>query len=46
MVEQNAGMALSVADYVYVLESGVPALSGPADELARHPRVKSLYLGE
>lgn len=45
MVEQNASMALSIADYAYVLESGVSAMSGPAGELAVHPRVKSLYLG-
>ena len=46
LVEQNASMALSVADFAYVLESGVSAMEGPAAELAAHPRVRSLYLGE
>ena len=46
LVEQNASMALAVADFAYVLESGVSAMDGPADELAAHPRVRSLYLGD
>lgn len=45
LVEQNARMALSVADRAYVLETGMISMSGPADELARDERVKEAYLG-
>jgi branched-chain amino acid transport system ATP-binding protein len=46
LVEQNAGMALSLADHAYVLETGELKLSGPADELAGTDAVRRLYLGE
>jgi branched-chain amino acid transport system ATP-binding protein len=46
LVEQNARQALRVAHRAYVLETGTLALSGPAAELARDPRVRSAYLGE
>jgi branched-chain amino acid transport system ATP-binding protein len=45
LVEQNARAALEVADYGYVLEMGEIALQGPADELAKDPRVIETYLG-
>jgi branched-chain amino acid transport system ATP-binding protein len=45
LVEQNARAALRVADDAYVLEGGEIALSGPAAELARDPRVAASYLG-
>ena len=45
LVEQNARAALEVADHGYVLEMGEIALSGPATELARDPRVIDTYLG-
>ena len=45
LVEQNARAALEVADYGYVLEMGEVALQGPAEELARDPRVIETYLG-
>jgi branched-chain amino acid transport system ATP-binding protein len=45
LVEQNAFMALEVADRAYVLETGRVVLSGTTAELARDPRVKSAYLG-
>ncbi len=45
VVEQNAHMALETADRAYVLETGNVALSGPAKELARDPRVRRAYLG-
>jgi branched-chain amino acid transport system ATP-binding protein len=45
LVEQNARAALQVADRGYVLEMGSVALSGPADELARDPRIVQTYLG-
>ena len=46
LVEQNANMALSVADVAYVLELGRVSLSGPAAELAATDAVRALYLGE
>jgi branched-chain amino acid transport system ATP-binding protein len=45
LVEQNAAMALDVADRAYVLESGQVQLSGEARELADDPRVREAYLG-
>lgn len=45
LVEQNAHMALSVAQRAYVLETGAVELSGPAHELAENPRVREAYLG-
>jgi branched-chain amino acid transport system ATP-binding protein len=45
VVEQNATMALDLADRAYVLETGRITLSGPADKLARDPRVREAYLG-
>jgi branched-chain amino acid transport system ATP-binding protein len=46
LVEQNALMALSVANRGYVLETGTVALEGTAAELRENPRVKAAYLGE
>ncbi|MFD9389231.1 ABC transporter ATP-binding protein [Streptomyces sp. NPDC060000] len=46
LVEQNAGMALSLADHAHVLEVGEVRLSGPADDLARTDAVRRLYLGD
>jgi len=46
LVEQNAAMALDVADLAYVLELGTVSLSGPAAELAKTDAVQRLYLGE
>ncbi|CAL9604255.1 High-affinity branched-chain amino acid transport ATP-binding protein LivF [Streptomyces sp. enrichment culture] len=46
LVEQNAGMALSLADHAHVLEVGEIRLSGPAAELAGTDAVRRLYLGE
>ncbi len=45
LVEQNAHMALSVANRVYVLETGRIVLSGSAREMAENPQVKEAYLG-
>ncbi len=45
LVEQNAQMALSVANRAYVLETGRLVLSGTAREIAENPQVKSAYLG-
>lgn len=45
LVEQNARMALSVADRAYVLETGTIKMSGPAAKLAADERIKKAYLG-
>ncbi len=45
VVEQNANMALSVADRGYVLQTGRVVLSGPAAELASHDELRRAYLG-
>ncbi len=45
LVEQNASMALRVAQYAHVLEVGKVSLSGPAEELAKTDQVRDLYLG-
>ena len=46
LIEQNAAMALSIADRGYVLETGRIALTGSGKELLVNPDVKKLYLGE
>ena len=46
LVEQNAQMALSIADRAYVLETGKISLSGPASELLHNDSVRKAYLGE
>ena len=45
LVEQNAQMALSVADRAYVMETGKITLQGTGAELAQSDRVKKAYLG-
>ena len=45
LVEQNAEMALQIADRAYVLESGKIALSGTGAELAASDEIKKAYLG-
>lgn len=45
LVEQNANMALSIADKAYVLETGKIALSGTAQELQQSEEVRKAYLG-
>ena len=45
LVEQNANMALSIADKAYVLETGRIALAGTAQELASSEAVRKTYLG-
>ena len=45
LVEQNAQMALSVADRAYVIETGRITLSGTGEELAKSDEVKKAYLG-
>ena len=45
IVEQNANLALEMADYGYVIESGEITLSGSADQLRNDPAVQEAYLG-
>ncbi len=45
LVEQNANMALKIADLGYVLETGRMTLSGPGKELLTNEAVKKAYLG-
>ena len=45
LVEQNAELALDLADYAYVLETGSLALEGPANELHDNEHVRAAYLG-
>lgn len=45
LVEQNARLALDVADRAYVMESGRIILEGPTEELKRNPQIENTYLG-
>ncbi|MDU5942589.1 MAG: ABC transporter ATP-binding protein [Negativicoccus succinicivorans] len=45
LVEQNAHMAMSIADYAYVLETGKITLEGPGQELMQSEAVRAAYLG-
>lgn len=45
LVEQNAKMALSVADYAYVIETGKITMEGKAKDLLNNADVKKAYLG-
>ena len=46
LVEQNAKMALSIADRAYVLETGKISIEGEASSLLQDERVKKAYLGQ
>ena len=46
LIEQNANMALKIADYAYVLETGNITMSGTGAELLADERVKEAYLGK
>jgi branched-chain amino acid transport system ATP-binding protein len=46
LVEQNAKLALQIADRAYVMESGLMTMSGQAKDLLDDPRVRAAYLGE
>lgn len=45
LVEQNAHLALEIADYAYILENGKVALEGEASHLRKDKSVRKLYLG-
>ena len=46
LIEQNANMALKIADIGYVLETGKITLTGPGSELLANEAVKKAYLGK
>ncbi|MQA26404.1 MAG: ATP-binding cassette domain-containing protein [Micromonosporaceae bacterium] len=46
VVEQNASMALSIADHGYVLQTGRVVLADTAQNLLDHPQMREAYLGE
>ncbi len=46
LIEQNANMALKIADYGFVIETGSITLSGTGEELLRNESVKEAYLGK
>jgi branched-chain amino acid transport system ATP-binding protein len=45
LVEQNAALALDIADHGYVMENGRIVLEGPADTLRQNSDIKEFYLG-
>src|SRR3989338_8269034 len=45
LVEQNAQMALAIADYGYIMENGRVVLDGEADKMLRNDDVREFYLG-
>jgi branched-chain amino acid transport system ATP-binding protein len=45
LVEQNAQAALDIADYAYVLQSGLIELAGPAADIAGDQKIAAAYLG-
>ena len=45
LVEQNASIALKMADYAYVLENGCVVIEGPGKDLVSDPKIKAAYLG-
>ncbi|MFX1263162.1 MAG: ABC transporter ATP-binding protein [Promethearchaeota archaeon] len=45
LVEQDAVLAMEVADYIYVLEEGKIEMSGTKEQLQKEPRIKKVYLG-
>ncbi len=45
MIEQNASLALQIAQYGYVLQTGRIVLAGPARDLLHNPQIRDAYLG-
>lgn len=45
LIEQNANMALKIADWAYVMQTGSILMQGPGEELAANEEVKAAYLG-
>jgi branched-chain amino acid transport system ATP-binding protein len=45
LVEQNASLALNLADHAYLLETGKVVLSGPAEDIRSDETIRRTYLG-
>jgi branched-chain amino acid transport system ATP-binding protein len=45
LVEQNASLALGLADHAYLMETGTVVMSGPAAELRQNDAIRRAYLG-
>jgi len=45
IAEQSIQLALELADYAYVLQTGRSVLEGPAEQLSKDPQVQKIYLG-
>jgi branched-chain amino acid transport system ATP-binding protein len=45
LVEQNASLALGLADHAYLLETGKIVLSGPSDDIKADESIRRVYLG-
>jgi branched-chain amino acid transport system ATP-binding protein len=45
LVEQNASLALGLADHAYLMETGSVVMSGPATELGQNDAIRRAYLG-
>jgi branched-chain amino acid transport system ATP-binding protein len=45
LVEQNATLALELADYAYLLEAGRVVMSGTSGEIQKDPAIRRAYLG-
>jgi branched-chain amino acid transport system ATP-binding protein len=45
VVEQNASLALGIADHAYLLETGRIVMSGSAEEIGKDESVRKAYLG-
>ena len=45
LVEQNANIALDVADHAYLLETGRIAISGPSQQIKHDETIRRVYLG-
>jgi len=45
LIEQDATLAMEVADYIHVLEDGKIEMRGTKEELMREPKIKEVYLG-
>ena len=45
LVEQNASLALGLADHAYLMETGTVVMSGPASELRQNDAIRRAYLG-
>ncbi len=46
LVEQNANVALKIADYAFVLETGSLGVQGKGSDLLNDPAIKAAYLGK